>query len=427
MRVEIEVSRPEVPARRIVLTAPADVSAGTALDVLGAHLGLVGAAGAVQARSLVSGGWLDRSAGRGHDGVAARRAVEPRRRSLARRCAVAPRPAGPAGGRRRPMRTAECRQPPPTYGARRAATSLPVPARNRVRKPRRFPLGAMLVPLLMGLAAGACSCADGRSPSSRSSPPSWCCGTTSRSGARTRTRSPSSAARYDDAVTPPSTRCGPRPPSGPTGCTATTRPPPRWPRCCGRPASRLWERVPGDPDFLHVRLGTAPRRAPVALRDDQAGAAPGPTGPTTRSRPGRRRTGARRPGSNGLLAVQGADGDLDRSATGSSRRSSPSTVRRTWWWPECCRSSRPASGGSGCRTSRRSVLTVPAVAGDRRRADELLAAVADLGCDGPGGSRGPAPQRTTPSRPSWWSSTTGWRPDPSLVRAVCDNWRPGCT
>ena len=59
MRVELEVSRPDAPARRIVLTAPTDVSAGTALDVLGAHLGLVGAAGAVQARSLVSGSWIE--------------------------------------------------------------------------------------------------------------------------------------------------------------------------------------------------------------------------------------------------------------------------------------------------------------------------------------------------------------------------------
>src|SRR5205085_165365 len=61
-RVELEASRVDSDPRPLVLAAASDSTAGQALDVLGEALGLTNAAGAVQARSLISGRWVERAA-----------------------------------------------------------------------------------------------------------------------------------------------------------------------------------------------------------------------------------------------------------------------------------------------------------------------------------------------------------------------------
>ena len=48
LRIELEAARTDAGPRAVVLSAPDDVTAGAALDVLGAHLGLTSAAGAVE-------------------------------------------------------------------------------------------------------------------------------------------------------------------------------------------------------------------------------------------------------------------------------------------------------------------------------------------------------------------------------------------
>ena len=58
--VEIEVSRNDSPSRWF--SAPEDAGAGEALDALGAEMGLTNATGAVQARSLLTGSWVERAA-----------------------------------------------------------------------------------------------------------------------------------------------------------------------------------------------------------------------------------------------------------------------------------------------------------------------------------------------------------------------------
>lgn len=380
IRVELEASRPGSPARRIVLTAPPDVSTGTALDVLGAHLGLEGAAGAVQARSLISDGWLDRAARLGAVGL-----LRGERLSLV----VGLSPGGPtsrltrwAGWRAEAPADADGRVPvnrPPRTAHAEPTSSLPVPARNRVRKPRRFPLGAVLVPLFMGLVLVVVLRRWEIALFSLFSPVMVLWNHVEERRAH-QDEVAEFGRSYDDAVaaTFEQVRAATRQwadwlhryhptPAETLEIAATVGP-------------RLWERVPGDPDFLHLRLGTATRRAPVTLREDQTGAAPSPDRPDYEQ-------AAQVDGvpayvdlrAAGLLAVQGADVDLDRMAdwlvTQIVTLHSPAEVllagvlasppAREWWgWlPHLATELLPSS----------------ALAGDRRAADELLDTVAQLG------------------------------------------------
>ena len=420
MRVELEVSRSDVPARRIVLTAPPDVTAGTALDVLGAHLGLAGAAGAVQARSLVSGGWVDRSARLGTVGL-----LRGERLTLV----VGLSPGGATarlgrwdGWRAEAAADADGRVPvnrPPRTAPAEPTTSLAVPARNRVRKPRRFPLGAMLVPLLMGLVLVLFLRRWEIALFSLFSPVMVLWNHIEERRAH-QDEVTEFGRSYEDAVdaTFDQVRSATRAwadwlhrhhptPGEALEIAATVGP-------------RLWERVPGDPDFLHLRLGTATRRAPVVLREDRLGAAPSPDRPDYEQ-------AAEVDGAPayvdlataGLLAVQGADADLDRTAdwlvTQLVTLHSPAEVllagvlssepARAW----CCWLPHVAT----------ELLSCPALAGDRRAADELLAAIAQVGA-----KRRAAREdrhRNAAHEPSLVVVVDDrLAPDPALLRAVCD-------
>jgi len=424
LRVEIEASRPEVPARRIVLTAPADASTGTVLDVLGAHLGLVGAAGAVQARSLISSAWLDRSTAVGATGL-----LRGERLSLVVGLAPAesPRPltrwpdwrteATAADGRvavNRPPRTV---RPEP-------ATAVQVPTRNRVRKPRRFPLGAMLVPLLMGLVLVVFLRRWEIALFSLFSPVMVLWNHVEERRAH-QDEVTEFGRSYDDAVTATFEQVRTATADWTAWMHRHHPAPDEVAQVVRTAGSRLWERLPGDPDFLHVRLGTASRRAPIALRDDQPGAAPGADRPDY--------DGAALVADvpahvdlagNGLLAIQGEDGDLDRVGdwvlAQVAALHSPADVvvagvlsdesTREWWqW-------LPHLAAD--------VLTCAPVAGDRRSADDLLAAVADLGATRRAARD--SRRRANDSEPTLVLVVDDrLGPDPSLVRAVCDNLDEG--
>lgn len=420
MRVELEVSRPDAPARRIVLTAPPEVSAGTALDVLGAHLGLAGAAGAVQARSLVSGGWVDRSARLGTVGL-----LRGERLTLV----VGLSPGGATsrlgrwdGWRAEAAADADGRVPvnrPPRTAHSEPTTSLAVPARNRVRKPRRFPLGAMLVPLLMGLVLVLFLRRWEIALFSLFSPVMVLWNHIEERRAH-QDEITEFGRSYEDAVdaTFDQVRSATREwadwlhrhhptPAEALEIAATVGP-------------RLWERVPGDPDFLHLRLGTATRRAPVVLREDQMGAAPSPDRPDYEQAADVDGAPAYVDlATAGLLAVQGADADLDRTAdwlvTQLVTLHSPAEVllagvvasepAREW----CCWLPHLAT----------ELLPCPALAGDRRAADDLLAAIAHVGA-----TRRAAREerhRSVAHEPALVVVVDDrLAPDPALLRAVSD-------
>ncbi|HSV38401.1 MAG TPA: hypothetical protein VLI04_06525, partial [Nocardioidaceae bacterium] len=149
LRIELEVARTDTEPRVVVLTAPDDVTAGAALDVVGAHLGLPSAAGAVQARSLLSGSWLDRSARlrdlgllRGERlSITVGLAPGAPPRSLQRWADARP---GDSEGR------VAVNRPPRSVRAE-PEVSVPIPTRRKQRPPRRFPLGAMVIPLFIGV------------------------------------------------------------------------------------------------------------------------------------------------------------------------------------------------------------------------------------------------------------------------------------
>lgn len=423
LRVEIEASRPEVPARRVALTAPADTSTGTVLDVLGTHLGLVGAAGAVQARSLISGSWLDRSAAFGTSGL-----LRGERLSLVVGLAPAesPRPLG-----RWPDWRAQAssdgrvavNRPPRTVRPEPVAT-FHVPSRNRVRTPRRFPLGAMLVPLLMGLLLVVFLRRWEIALFSLFSPVMVAWNHLEERRAH-RDEVTEFGRTYDDAVAATFEQVR----SATADWTAWMHrhhpAPDEVAEVVRTAGDRLWERVPGDPDFLHLRLGTASRRAPVTLRDDQPGSTPRVDRPDYEDAAVASGVPAHVDlAATGLLAVQGEDGDLDRVVDGLLAQvvalHSPADVvvagvlsdesSREWWrW-------LPHLAGD--------LLASPPVAGDRRGADDLLGAVADLGA-----ARRKAREsrrHATGSDPTLVlvvDDRVG--PDPSLLRAVCEHAEEG--
>lgn len=421
LRVEVEASRPDVPARRVVVTAPTDASTGTVLDVLGAHLGLVGAAGAVQARSLITGAWLDRSTAVGATGL-----LRGERLSLVVGLAPAesPRPLSRwPGWAGEATADADGRVPvnrPPRTVRPEPSGALPVPSRSRVRKPRRFPVGAMLVPLLMGALLVVFLRRWEIALFSLFSPVMVLWNHVEERRAH-QDEVAEFGRSYDDAVaatfeqvrvmTADWTAWMHRHHPAPDEVAAVVR----------AAGSRLWERVPGDPDFLHVRVGTASRRAPVVLRDDQPGATPRTDRPDYESGAVADDVPAHVDlAGAGLLAVQGDDGDLDRIGDWVAAQvvalHSPADVllagvlsdeaTREWWqW-------LPHLGGD--------VLPCAPVAGDRRSADDLLAAVADLGAarratrESHRGSGG-----TEPVLVVVVDDRVG--PDPSLLRSVCEH------
>jgi len=267
LRVELEVSRSDSTPAPMVLTAPTDLVAGEALDVLGAALGLTNATGAVQARSLLSGSWIDRSAPVAEIGL-----LRGERLSLS----VGLRPGGTTSRLSRwPDRhlgdesgRVAVNRPPRAVGSE-PELSVPVPTKRQHRPARRFPLGAMLIPLGIGLLLVLITRRWEIALFSLFTP--VMVGWNYIEERRARADELREYGRtYDEEVAATIERV--------QGTAAD------WAQWLHRhhpsPAeivtigqtltARLWERQPGDPDFLRLRLGLATRRAPITLRQDES-------------------------------------------------------------------------------------------------------------------------------------------------------------
>lgn len=267
VRVELEIARSDSAPRSVVLTAPADAMAGDVLDVLGATLGLTEASGAVQARSLISGSWVDRGARLTDVGL-----LRGERLSLS----VGLRP----GGTSRPLaRWATWRagddsgriavNRPPRAVRPEPEVSLAVPNERQNRPARRFPLGAMLIPLGIGLLLVLITRRVEIALFSLFTPVMVAWNYVEERRARAdelkeygRTYAEDVEATLDrvrgTAAAWETWSHGVHP--SPVQVTDTAR----------TLGARLWERQRGDPDFLRLRLGLATRRAPVTLRQDEA-------------------------------------------------------------------------------------------------------------------------------------------------------------
>lgn len=266
LRVELEVSRSDSTPTPIVLTAPADVDAGEALDVLGEALGLTEATGTVQARSLLSGAWIDRRSPFADVGLLRGErlsiTVGLRPDGTPRQLSRWPeRHRGDDGGRVAVNRPPRAVRPEPEL-------SVPVPTKRQHRPARRFPLGAMLIPLGIGLLLVAITKRWEIALFSLFTPVMVAWNYIEERRARA-DELREYGRTYDEEVAATLEK---------VEASATD-----WARWMHQhhpgPAeiaqighhlsARLWERQPGDPDFLKVRLGLASRRAPVTLRQDE--------------------------------------------------------------------------------------------------------------------------------------------------------------
>ncbi len=416
LRIELEVSRTDGEPRCVALSAPDDVAAGAALDLLGAHVGLDGAAGAVQARSLVSGRWVDRSTRLRDTGLL-------RGERLAIGVGLAP------GGRpARLTRWPDLRngddegrvavnRPPRSVRAEPEAT-LPMPSKRRTRSPRRFPLGAMMIPLLIGILLVAVTKRWEIALFSLFTP--VMVGWNFVEERRARSDELKEYGRtYDEEVALTTDRIRALTADWADWLRRHHPSPDEVVEIARDLTPRLWERQPGDPDHLRVRVGRASRRGPVTLRADDYTFSDGPAekadyeaaalvddAPVVVDL-----------GTDGLLAVLGSGDDIDRVgawlAAQLATLHSPADLVMAgaladadtgdWWrWLPHLAHGR---------------LRAPALARDTRAADELLEAVTELAQERrlarESRARGPMPALVV-------FVDDRLAPDPALLRAVAD-------
>ncbi len=266
-RVELEASRVDSDPRPLVLTAASDTTAGEALDVLGEALGLTNAAGAVQARSLISGRWVERTARLCDIGL-----LRGERLSLV----VGLQPGGATGPLHRwpegrpgddSARVAVNR--PPRAVEREPELSIAVPRERQHRPPRRFPLGAMMIPLGIGLLLVVVTRRIEIALFSLFTPVMVLWNYVEERRARA-DEMREYGRTYADEVAATLARVRETTDAW-AGWLHRHYPAPDQVSEIARTLShRLWERQPGDPDFLRLRLGVASRRAPVTLRQDES-------------------------------------------------------------------------------------------------------------------------------------------------------------
>jgi S-DNA-T family DNA segregation ATPase FtsK/SpoIIIE len=266
VRFEIEVSRSDSEPWPVAVSAPAESSAASVLDALGAHVGLSNSSGAVQARSLISGAWVDRRVRIGDLGL-----LRGERLSLVVGLK--------AGGKAAPLTRWTEAKPgdhdgrvavnrPPRSVRNEPELSIALPRRQTTRAPRRFPLGSMLIPLLIGgilvlvtrrweialfalftpvmVAWNFFEERRARSDETKQYGHSF-----AEEGAAALDRVQSATAEWAAWLHEHY--------PGPAELSAIVH----------ALTPRLWERQPGDPDFLRLRLGLASRRAPVTLRQEE--------------------------------------------------------------------------------------------------------------------------------------------------------------
>lgn len=377
LRIELEAARTDSEPRAVVLSAPGDVTAGTALDVLGAHLGLSSAAGAVQARSLISGQWVDRSARLCDVGL-----LRGERLSIVVGLAPGARPAALQRSADVRAADAEGRVPvnrPPRSVRPEPADTVPIPTKRRHRPARRFPLGAMLIPLLIGVLLVVVTRRWEIAVFSLFTPVMVAWNYLEERRARS-DELREYGRTYEEETAATLARV-----AGVTEDWADWlrrfHPSPEEVADIGRRLTgRLWERQPGDPDFLNVRVGRAHRRAPVALREEGQ-----PLASELEGRPdyeGAAQVGDVPAlvdlGAEGMLAVLGPERLVTRVGDWIAAQlvtlHSPADVvvagaladqdTAEWWrWLPHLAHGR---------------LRVAPLAGDRRSAEDLLSAVAEL-------------------------------------------------
>lgn len=266
VEIELEVSRDEHEPQVLTIAAPAATTTGDALDALAGRLDLRDAEGTVQAISLVGDSWLDRSVPLGGAGLL---------RGERLRLTVGLRPGGqvrpptrwraPAG---RPDENGRVHlnRPPRAVHAPPSLT-LHVPTKRRLRPPRRFPLGAMLIPVGIGVLLVIVVRRWEIALFSLFTPVMVWWNHVEEKRAR-RDELAEYGRTYEEECTDTL-----------AAVDEVTRQWTAWLRECHPDVDRLttvvaaldprlWCRQPGDPDFLGIRVGTARRRAPVTLQED---------------------------------------------------------------------------------------------------------------------------------------------------------------
>ena len=266
LSVDLEVSTAEGSPRAVRLTAADDTPAGEALDVLGEHLGLHGSRGAVQARSLVSGTWVPRATTLGRLPL-----LRGERLSLS----VGLAPSGTTGSLSRwpgqDTTDVEGRllvRRPPRRVTPEPSGAVQLPVRRTVRAARRFPLGSMLIPLLLGAALVAVTRRWEVALFAVFSPVMVGWNYVEERRAR-RDEIAEHGATYEQSVEDASARIRSVAADWAAWRHRHFPPPSELTDEILRLGTRLWERQPGDPDFLGLRLGLATQVAPVDLKRDE--------------------------------------------------------------------------------------------------------------------------------------------------------------
>jgi len=264
LRVEVEAGLPGADPRRLAVGAPADTPVGAVLDALARRLGVQGSAGAVQARSLVSGNWLDRDVPFGEAGML-------RGERLVLTVGLSPgggtgplrrwpRPRhGDADGRvavNRPPRTV---RPEPTLDL-----TLPKPPQSR--SPRRFPLGAMVIPLAIGGILVLVTRHWEIALFALFTPVMVAWNHYEERRARTDDQRERGRTFTEEADAVRARLHGFA--DDWLEWQVAAHPDPEQVAAAARDLSpRVWERQRGDADHLHLRLGTSPASAPAVLRE----------------------------------------------------------------------------------------------------------------------------------------------------------------
>ena len=154
-----------------------------------------------------------------------------------------------------------------------------VPQRRNTRRPRRFPLGAILIPLFLGLILVAVTKRWEIALFALFSPVMIGWNYVEERRAH-RDELDEHGRTYEQEVAAATTTVT-QATADWTSWQLQAHPAPYEVHGIGTSGShRLWERQPHDPDFLDIRLGLATRQAPITLHDDRpAGADPDPDEP----------------------------------------------------------------------------------------------------------------------------------------------------
>jgi S-DNA-T family DNA segregation ATPase FtsK/SpoIIIE len=266
LRLAISVERAGSDRRRVEVTTPASARTGDVIDALAAHLGLPDAKGAALAQSLLSGHWLDRELSVGASGILRGEQLSV---SVGLQPPVPPQPLTRWANAPRPADARGCVQvfrPPRTLGDEQP-TSYRLRARPEPSVKRRFPLGAMLIPLVIGLVLYVVTRRIEIVLFSLFSPVMMLWNVVEDRRAR-KADLASGARSYAEELLAIESRARARTEQWAAWIQHDHPAPEVVVQTITALGPRVWERRPGDADFLRLRLGTAVRTAPAEIRRD---------------------------------------------------------------------------------------------------------------------------------------------------------------